>query len=313
MASSSRRHPHRGFTSATPHFFKVILPHILTQRKLNVPKKFVSRHGEALQNEEVFLKVANGAEWKVGVEKSNGKVWFEKGWQQFVEFYSIGVGYFLTFRYETNACFHVTIFDPSASEIEYPMEDFGDIRSESEEFEDQILVYKRRREGKITQTNLYSVAHHKKMKISNDHDEVLRNEDFQSSKFKDRLKVIKCENGLRSVTERASTFQSMTPNHSFMITMGPSYIHTGKGDPNIPKSFAKIHVKKSQEISLEDSDGRVWKIWCGVRPSQNVNKSVEMRGGWKAFARDNSLEEGHICVFELMKGTKLSFKVTIFR
>ncbi|KAA0045856.1 B3 domain-containing transcription factor VRN1-like [Cucumis melo var. makuwa] len=48
MASSS---------SSMPHFFKVILPQTLTQKKLEVPKKFVRKYGEALKAEEVWLKI----------------------------------------------------------------------------------------------------------------------------------------------------------------------------------------------------------------------------------------------------------------
>lgn len=55
------------------------------------------------------------------MRESNEEVWFEKGWQDFVKFYSVEIGYLLTFRYEGNFCFHVIIFDQSASEIEYPI------------------------------------------------------------------------------------------------------------------------------------------------------------------------------------------------
>ena len=35
--------------------------------------------------------------------------------------------------------------------------------------------------------------------------------------------------------------------------------------------------------------------------------------GWRTFAKDNNLEVGDVCVFGLSEGTKMSFKVVIFR
>lgn len=129
-----------------------------------IPHKFVRKHGEALETEEVRLKVASGAEWKVGLTKNDEKIWFEKGWEEFVKFYSVEIGHFLTFRYEGNSCFHVVIFDKTASEIEYPLGCGGKVK---------------------------------------------KRERF-------------------SISEEATKFQSLTMNPSFMVTMGASYLHTGK-------------------------------------------------------------------------------------
>ncbi|XP_022928091.1 B3 domain-containing transcription factor VRN1-like [Cucurbita moschata] len=236
------------FESATPHFFKVILPQTLNQSKLAIPHKFVRKHGEALETEEVRLKVASGAEWKVGLTKNDEKIWFEKGWEEFVKFYSVEIGHFLTFRYEGNSCFHVVIFDKTASEIEYPLGCGGKVK---------------------------------------------KRERF-------------------SISEEATKFQSLTTNPSFMVTMGASYLHTGKSYLSIPQWFANAHMESPKEMSVEVSDGRVWKILCGERWPHGV-KRVEMRGGWRDFARDNGLKKGDICVFELMETSELSFKATIFR
>lgn len=56
---------------------------------------------------------------RIGLIKADDKFWFHDGWQQFVERYSIRVGYFLVFRYEGNALFNVHIFNLPASEINY--------------------------------------------------------------------------------------------------------------------------------------------------------------------------------------------------
>lgn len=48
-------------------------------------------------------------------------MWFHEGWQNFVEFNSIDYGHFLVFRYNGNSNFLVLLFDKTATEIQYPM------------------------------------------------------------------------------------------------------------------------------------------------------------------------------------------------
>ena len=89
----------------------------------NIPRNFVQAHGNALRNKQVCLKVSGGAEWNLRLTKSKGQIWFQNGWQDFVEFYSVKLGYFMIFRYEKNSCFHAVIFYHSASEIQYPIKE----------------------------------------------------------------------------------------------------------------------------------------------------------------------------------------------
>ncbi|KAL6993680.1 hypothetical protein U1Q18_011792 [Sarracenia purpurea var. burkii] len=103
-----------------PHFFKIITPLVAQQRKLKIPRKFMIRYGKNLAN-LVFLSVPSGAIWRVELLSSNEDAWLCNGWEQFAEFYSISLWYFLAFRYDGKSNFHVLIFDMSASEIEYPI------------------------------------------------------------------------------------------------------------------------------------------------------------------------------------------------
>jgi hypothetical protein len=47
------------------------------------------------------------------------EIWFQNGWQDFMESHSILYGYFLFFRYEGSSKFHVLVFDNTATEIQY--------------------------------------------------------------------------------------------------------------------------------------------------------------------------------------------------
>ncbi|GLU13643.1 hypothetical protein SLE2022_302670 [Rubroshorea leprosula] len=107
------------FTPKVPHFFKVILEDTIRDGKLEIPKKFVRKYGNGMLS-SVVLEVPSGAVWRVGLTRSDGRVWLQCGWNEFAEYYSLKYGHFLVFRYEGNCNFHVLIFDTSASEIEYP-------------------------------------------------------------------------------------------------------------------------------------------------------------------------------------------------
>lgn len=75
---------------------------------------------------------------------SNDSVWLEKGWPDFLNFYSIKHGDFLVFRHKLGSCsneFDVVIFDKSCTEIEYPVKShvsLSEIKEEDISEEDDI-------------------------------------------------------------------------------------------------------------------------------------------------------------------------------
>ncbi|XP_071724891.1 B3 domain-containing transcription factor VRN1-like [Rutidosis leptorrhynchoides] len=103
----------------TPHFLKIILHDTVNQRKIMIPVMFVRKYGSDLSS-PVVLKVPTGAEWKVGFEKSDhGEIWLQSGFFEFMEHYSIVYGHLLVFKYDGNSKFSITIYDSTATEIEY--------------------------------------------------------------------------------------------------------------------------------------------------------------------------------------------------
>ncbi|KAE8706592.1 B3 domain-containing transcription factor VRN1 [Hibiscus syriacus] len=99
-------------------FHKLILSATLLDKKLRIPDNFVKRFRDEL-SVAAALTVPDGHVWRVGIKKTDNKVWFKEGWQEFVERYYIRVGYFLIFRYEENSVFRVSIFNLYNSEINY--------------------------------------------------------------------------------------------------------------------------------------------------------------------------------------------------
>ncbi|XP_054786349.1 B3 domain-containing transcription factor VRN1-like isoform X2 [Prosopis cineraria] len=112
------------------HFFKIILPTAILDKKLRVPKAFVNQHGDDF-SPIITLHDPNAREWKIGLEKSeDDDVWFSEGWDKFLEYYSITNEHFLVFRYEGDSRFHVLIFDMTGSEIQYPSQNLSPERNQ---------------------------------------------------------------------------------------------------------------------------------------------------------------------------------------
>ena len=63
-------------------------------------------------------------------------------------------------------------------------------------------------------------------------------------------------------------------------------------------------------VILRSFDRGTWSVKFSFYEAQTKS---EFRQGWTEFARDNSLKVGDVCIFELINGIEVAFKVAIFR
>lgn len=84
-----------------------------------LPKKFVRLFGAEL-GKAGLIEDPTGKIWPVELRRAKAEVYFQSGWHEFMDYFSISVGHFLIFRYEGDSQFHVSICDETACEIEYP-------------------------------------------------------------------------------------------------------------------------------------------------------------------------------------------------
>ena len=87
----------------------------------------------------MFVKPPDGTLWKVYWTKQNGEVWFEKGWKEFTENYSVDHGYLVLFKYEGTSQFDVIILEDSALEIDYPSYDTSDEKGNQDHSDDESV------------------------------------------------------------------------------------------------------------------------------------------------------------------------------
>ena len=98
-----------------------------------------------------FLTIPNGRKWEVKLTRHAWGVWFQKGWSEFASSHGVAVGHLVVFKYEGNSHFHVLIFDATATEIDYPLDDELQVhRIEDDESDDssvEIIKHFYRGEG----------------------------------------------------------------------------------------------------------------------------------------------------------------------
>ncbi|TXG64425.1 hypothetical protein EZV62_011419 [Acer yangbiense] len=315
MASSRRRtEPISSNPLAeTPfHFFKVILPATLEEKKLRIPEKFVRKFGDEL-SDVAKLRVPNGRVWHVRLTKDGNKIWFHVGWNDFVKYHSICVGYFLVFKYGKNSNFDVLIFDVSACEIQYPYYCGGGLKNDENNLGSKRCKVEELDEIK-TSDAIGDESEFKKavckVEISSS------DEENERIKFDilDLVAVLKdfgitvgCKFRYISAEERERAITAVKlfkpKNPSFMVILRPDNLR--KGRVVVPTKFAKKCLSsKSKWIKLQDSDGSEWSVL-----TMWYRKCCYMRR-LRGLLRKKNSDLGDICIFELIRMKEL--KVSVF-
>ncbi|KAI9180679.1 hypothetical protein LWI28_007150 [Acer negundo] len=273
-------------------FFKVILASTLEEKKLRIPEKFVRKFGYELSN-VATLSVPNGRVWHVRLTKDGKKIWFHVGWNDFVEYHSICVGYFLVFKYRKNSNFDVLIFDMTDCEIQYPYYCGGGLKNDENNLRKKRCKVEELDEIKISDA-IGDESEFKmavcKVEVSSSDEENERIK-FDGLHYQALLKDIGIAGGRKfgntSAEERVRAITAVKlfkpKNPSFLVILQPN---------NLRRSRA-------------DSDGSEWSVltmWYG--------KCCYMRrlGG---LLREKNLVVGDICIFELIRMKEL-LKVSVF-
>ncbi|XWS65109.1 hypothetical protein CRYUN_Cryun05aG0062700 [Craigia yunnanensis] len=110
--------------------------------------------------------------------------------------------------------------------------------------------------------------------------------------------------GTARAFERANKNRSNHPVFKVVITA--SFLWNAY--PTVPKSFCKEFIKRiPQDVTLKFKD----KSWS-VRLSTS-DRPAKFGAGWGAFASENKLEVGNVCVFKMIKRRNIVLEVSIFR
>ncbi|PON54044.1 B3 DNA binding domain containing protein [Parasponia andersonii] len=109
--------------------------------------------------------------------------------------------------------------------------------------------------------------------------------------------------------ERAR-FESKKP--FFKIVIQPSFVHS-RWYLELPLDFAKRYLKNKGDVVLSTPNGRTWFAQFRLRHLKSRGLRAEFCCGWMKFVEDSNLKVGDVCIFELINGCKIGFKVRIVR
>lgn len=307
------------------------------------------KYGNGLSKEAV-LKVPSGAEWKVELTKLDDDVCFQKGWREFMDYYSIKEFHFLLFRYDGNSHFYVVILDGTATEIDYPFnnshgdqenmldEEFEGLKVEETESDSSVEILgefssscpKTRDKSPL----LPFLQPHKMVKThpSNKIGSTSNSETLvpcsppkcTQPKMK-KLKLEGKEDLIHKPKSKLRTKRPLTTHEkakalqkaSAFKTKNPSFLVVMQpaysGYLCIPTSFVRRYLNKNQggDAILWNSDGKNWTVKYTCR-MDGARPKGRFNGDWIPFAQDNNLDLGDVCAFELIKANEMSFKVSIF-
>ncbi|GAB2285202.1 hypothetical protein Dimus_019653 [Dionaea muscipula] len=334
-----------------PHFFKIIVSSE-QQNQLRIPPEFVRNHGRDLSNWARLTVPHTGTVLEVELVKSGDELWLRRGWDKFMKSFSIGYGYLLLFRYEGNSRFHVIIFDLSATEVEYPLMAAGNwdqlIQSEPKESTKAEKVDHINGHGKgclpadgdgddvsleildhspIGTTADMCIVDMTGEGTEDDSVEILddsssrlgkKNDATTSTPAPDHLPGEemriwggkKTVNVKEAILQKAKAFRSENP--FFMVVMWPSYV-SNRFLLHIPMHHGKKYLaanKNNMAITLlAVGSSKKWRVrYCFSR-----RRIAQISSGWDVFAKENHLNVGDVCVFEMIQGRHLTYKVHIFR
>ncbi|KAE9448547.1 hypothetical protein C3L33_19569, partial [Rhododendron williamsianum] len=267
------------------------------------------------------LTTPNGCVWQVGLQKIDNKFWFTNGWNEFVEHQCIRVGYLLIFTYEGNSVFRVNIFDIASSEIKYQYNTMSS--SQGPNYSNRCQVpYMEEAEDDVFQT--LASFENKGFPETVDQQRLGKNGDppllqnlvksfFDSDLANGEHDKSKSSSGrfIGRSTRDIGEVEASAKRGSEVQTPGTETDRTflRKWRVHMPSSFAEKYLGGvSGFITLQVSDGEKWPVKCMWRDG-----SAKLSKGWPEFVRDNKLEEGDVCVFELIKVEDIVLRVTIFR
>lgn len=104
---------------------------------------------------------------------------------------------------------------------------------------------------------------------------------------------------MKSAPEEKRAAESFVSSLPHFVRVMKKFNISGSYTLKIPYQFSMAHLPDCKtEISLRNLRGQFWTV--NSVPSTRVQTLHTFCGGWMAFVRDNDIQIGDICIFELI-------------
>ncbi|KAK8316406.1 hypothetical protein V6Z11_A13G038900 [Gossypium hirsutum] len=275
-------------------FYKLMVASILHDKKLKIPNKFVKKFGHELSS-IATLNVPSGRLWLVELRKENKRVWLDCDHDRKKRKNS-------TFLDQKNDVddLRVTVQSTRDKGIQF---NGVELTSAADEGGLNFLNGTQKNTKEIKQEIEPDIDEYKSLGKSIVKEELPA---MNSPRSDDKKRRDATAEGKQIALRAAAMFK---PDNPFCrVILRPSYVYKGIF-LHIPRCFALRYLNGVDGIvTLQVSEGKKWPVRCIYGQS-----SWKFSKGWAEFVLDNNLDEGDVCVFELISTKEIVLKVTIFR
>ncbi|TQD93060.1 hypothetical protein C1H46_021318 [Malus baccata] len=231
------------------------------------------------------LRGPSGESWTVGLEgREDGKFFFRKGWQNFVEDHLLEIGNFLVFKYDGDTKFDVKIYNPTGCEKEEAVA------------------------AKKTTGNQASIRNQKKSMLYKPADVKETSDGLIAfrSKYKTCFKATVPKIPYRMILGKARHLSAI-PN-GLVTDDVPCILQT------VPKKLAVAKgLIEKERVRLTDPNGKTWKVKLRVEEIKSCGSRLLMTEGLLKCWHANNISPGDTAVFELVNEKRSEMKIHFFR
>ncbi|XP_068490434.1 B3 domain-containing transcription factor VRN1-like [Phaseolus vulgaris] len=307
---------HLGQGSATIpiHFFKIILE--TNVERIKLPNKFTNRYGGSLPN-PVSLRASDFKEWVVYWTEKNGEVWFEKGWKEFAENYSLSYGYFVVFKYSGTSQIDVLILDKSALELDClssanasvnpvnATEKEQNARPVASSMVSSHQVFEETLMCNMERDSTVQPVHADKGVPS---DKGMHVQPLIRSQCVNPTQSGNCLNLPRTLKARKISNKFKSKHPYFTLVIEPSNLEEN-ASKYVPKFLDNMNCEKNVVLQMANRSSYAWY----VKLLSGGDRYDRFSSGWSIFAKESKLEVGDICIFELVEPAGPLLRVHVFR
>lgn len=316
----------------------------LSSLKLNIPWKFLPNL-EGKTSGTALLTGPSDNIWHVTLGQIDEGLYFHDGWETFATDNFLAQGDSLVFRYDGDLEFTVHVFDVSSCEKEdafnavcrqdpnSPGYTRGRKRVNTALFSDtDEAITKRSRSSPVyidcitknqgdgtSLANKEVSSQQEMMSFSETHNVGNASKDSVTVAFP--LSIIELERSEAStINELRTDFRMMSATEAERIVRAftspfPNFTKVmkrfnvgGSYTLNIPYQFATAYLPNCKiKIVLSNLKGICWTV--NSIPTTRVQTSHTFCGGWLGFVRDNNINLGDICIFELVRKFELQVRI----
>ncbi|KAJ8538030.1 hypothetical protein K7X08_014570 [Anisodus acutangulus] len=299
-----------------PHFLVGFNPS-MNSEKMKIPSKFV-KHMEGRASGTAYFVGPSGNSWPVDLIQQDDGLFFHSGWVSFVKDHCLETGDSLVFRYDGDLHFTVQTFDESSCEKEAAYN--ADCSQGATNLYN--LALKKRDRGNSALLDCIVEGVPKKLRSTlaemENAGDALNNTVTIAVPSQAEIVCnnpeVKTGNGTSeevtwlSAQEAEKVARSFTSSFPSFTKVMKRFNISGSYTLNIPYQFATEHLPKCKvKILLHNLKGKTWTV--NSIPTIRVQTSHTFCGGWLSFVRDNNIDLGDICIFELVRKCELRVRV----